>query len=77
MRVQAILSVVDYILNSGSSRLFRQFRAHVIPVPETCYHLVLMEVAVGCWHKDDGTGRAGAPDDGLGVADACVMVASP
>ena len=33
-----------------------------------------MEVApatVGCWHKDDGTGRAGAPDDGLGVADAC------
>ena len=36
-----------------------------------------MEVAVGCWHKDDGTGRAGAPDDGLGVADACVMVASP
>ena len=71
MRVQAILSVVDYILDSGSSRLFRQFRAHVIPVPETCYHLVLMEVAVGCWHIDDGTGRAGAVDDGLGVADAC------
>lgn len=45
MRVQAISSVVDYILDSGSSRLFRQFRAYVIPVPETCYHLVLMEVA--------------------------------
>ena len=36
-----------------------------------------MEVAVGCWHIDDGTGRAGAADDGLGVADASVMVASP